>query len=137
MAAALDRCRSYRRDDSLECRIISLDGRPVEAGQVPESYAVARIHFAGQGFYGSPEAALSHAPGEDAGHIWLVDREQGRDCKGEWSLDASGKAIWRIYCPDGISAQGLLDDPTRGFGLGSGSDAQGRPVVFIFLTGRD
>lgn len=94
------------------------------------------MRFVGLGFYGSPEAAMSYAPDENAGHLWLVDTERGRDCKGEWSRDGAGWT-WRIYCEDGPSASGAISDPGKGQGNGFGNDAEGRPLFFLYSASGD
>ena len=100
--------------------------------------AVARIDFGEQGLDGSPAAALSYAPHADRGHLWLVDQARNRDCKGEWqtrspseSSDAS-EFIWNLVCLDGLRANGIISDPSVGWGSGNGRDNRGGAIAFTF-----
>ena len=92
---------------------------------------VTRIQFLGQGFSGSPEAGMSYLPDADSGYIWLSDPKRGRDCKGWWRKTGPG-STWSMLCQDGLAAEGEMTDPASGLGSGSGQDANGRPVQFIF-----
>ena len=84
------------------------------------------------GFDGSRKACLSYEPMAAQGHIWLVDKEHNRDCKGQWSLNSKGKYLWEIKCQDGLKASGALTSPLNLNGTGKGKDNFSREVVFIF-----
>ena len=66
---------------------------------------VLQLKFLDSGFDGSRNTCLSYEPMATQGHIWLVDKEQNRDCKGRWFLNSKGKYLWDITCQDGLKAR--------------------------------
>ena len=93
---------------------------------------VLQLKFLDSGFDGSRNACLSYEPMATQGHIWLVDKEQNRDCKGQWLLNSKGKYLWDITCKDGLKATGTLTNPLNLNGTGKGKDNFSREVIFIF-----
>jgi hypothetical protein len=91
------------------------------------------LRFTKFGLAGSRNAFLSYETGLSTGHIWFVDRERNRDCKGNWFLQENGQYGWDIQCSDSVTASGILSDPSTGFGQGEGKDHTGREVGFVFM----
>ena len=131
MAAALDRCRSYRRDKTLKCRFLAIEDTLTDTPSGVTPHWVSRIQFSGNGFSGSPEAGMSYLPDDTSGYIWLVDPERNRDCKGEWHTRDDG-ATWSMLCKDGLTAEGDMTLPSTGMGVGWGEDMNGEAVNFTF-----
>jgi hypothetical protein len=91
-----------------------------------------KIKFLDAGLDGSNEAFLSYEPSANNGHIWLVDTDKKRDCKGQWFLDNNEEYSWEIKCLDGYKASGSLTSPLKILGVGKGKDINNREVGFVF-----
>ncbi len=98
------------------------------------STKVLQFRFLNLGLDGSRQAFLSYEPLATRGHIWLVDKNQGRDCKGQWFLNTDKKYLWEIKCSDGLKASGSLTNPLNMNGTGKGKDNSNREVIFVFTT---
>lgn len=90
------------------------------------------IRFLLSGFDGSMDAFLSYEPSATQGHIWFIDKERTRDCKGEWLLNSNKEYSWKIKCQEGLKAAGEMTNPLRLSGDGRGKDSFEREVPFIF-----
>ncbi len=134
--AALDRCRSYRQENDPPCKIIAMGDHLVSDIKSAEyNTKVLKIVFSCSGFDGSRKASLSYEPSATRGHIWLVDKTRGRDCKGQWYLSENQDYLWHIKCFDGLKASGSLDSPLKRIGVGRGKDNSNREIVFTFGPG--
>ena len=136
--AALYRCRSYRQKTDPPCNIIAIGNQLVsEFDLIEYSTKVLQIKFLNSGLDGSREGFLSYEPSATQGHIWLVDKEHNRDCKGRWFLNSKGKYLWEIKCIDGLKASGTLTNPLNLNGAGKGRDKFSREVIFIFIPQKE
>jgi len=130
---ALGRCRSYRQDNSIPCTVIAVNNKLITLAQSHRlaSDNAAKITFLHQGFAGSYTAGITYVNEVERGYIWLVDRQKGRDCKGEWQQNS-----WWVRCQDGLSATGTLQTAQSGSGNGSGIDSNGKRIDFVFFPAK-
>ena len=98
---------------------------------------ILKIKFLDSGLDGSKEACLSYEPLSNQGHIWFVDKEKSRDCKGQWMLKNGENYLWEIKCLDGFKASGTLTNPLKCIGTGKGKDSNNKKVVFILYPEKE